>query len=46
MNVQIFMSTTMVQIRNVPAEFHRRLNARAAAERLTDYPCAPLMIRK
>ncbi len=26
------MSTTMVQIRNVPAEFHRRLKARAAME--------------
>jgi plasmid stability protein len=26
------MSKTMVQIRNVPAEFHRRLKARAALE--------------
>lgn len=26
------MSTTMVQIRNVPAELHRRLKARAAIE--------------
>ena len=26
------MSATMVQIRNVPAEFHRRLKARAAME--------------
>jgi len=26
------MSSTMVQIRNVPAEFHRRLKARAALE--------------
>jgi len=26
------MSTTMVQIRNVPLEFHRRLKARAAME--------------
>lgn len=26
------MSTTMVQIRNVPADFHRRLKARAAME--------------
>lgn len=26
------MSTTMVQIRNVPADFHRRLKARAAIE--------------
>ncbi|MDI3258491.1 MAG: hypothetical protein QJR02_02210 [Sinobacteraceae bacterium] len=26
------MSTTMVQIRNVPAELHRRLKARAATE--------------
>lgn len=26
------MSTTMVQIRNVPSEFHRRLKARAAVE--------------
>ncbi|MBX6420049.1 MAG: hypothetical protein IRZ06_03445 [Nevskia sp.] len=26
------MSTTMVQIRNVPAELHRRLKARAAME--------------
>jgi antitoxin FitA len=26
------MSSTMVQIRNVPAEFHRRLKARAAIE--------------
>jgi chaperonin cofactor prefoldin len=29
------MSTTMVQIRNVPAEFHRRLKARAAMEGLS-----------
>jgi antitoxin FitA len=30
---------TMVQIRNVPAEFHRRLKARAAAEgmSMSDY---------
>ena len=26
------MSMTMVQIRNVPSEFHRRLKARAAVE--------------
>jgi plasmid stability protein len=26
------MTTTMVQIRNVPVEFHRRLKARAAIE--------------
>ena len=26
------MSSTMVQIRNVPSEFHRRLKARAALE--------------
>jgi plasmid stability protein len=26
------MSKTMIQIRNVPVEFHRRLNARAAEE--------------
>jgi plasmid stability protein len=26
------MSSTMVQIRNVPPEFHRRLKARAAVE--------------
>ena len=33
------MSTTMVQIRNVPAEFHRRLKARAAMEgmSMSDY---------
>jgi antitoxin FitA len=33
------MSTTMVQIRNVPAEFHRRLKARAAVEgmSMSDY---------
>jgi plasmid stability protein len=33
------MSTTMVQIRNVPAEFHRRLKARAAIEgmSMSDY---------
>lgn len=29
------MSTTMVQVRNVPAELHRRLKARAAIEGLT-----------
>jgi len=29
------MSSTMVQIRNVPAEFHRRLKARAAVEGLS-----------
>lgn len=29
------MSTTMVQIRNMPAELHRRLKARAAMEGLT-----------
>lgn len=29
------MSTTMVQIRNVPVEFHRRLKARAAIEGMT-----------
>jgi antitoxin FitA len=31
--------TTMVQIRNVPAEFHRRLKARAAMEgmSMSDY---------
>jgi plasmid stability protein len=33
------MSTTMVQIRNVPSEFHRRLKARAALEgmSMSDY---------
>ena len=33
------MSTTMVQIRNVPVEFHRRLKARAAMEgmSMSDY---------
>jgi len=33
------MSTTMVQIRNVPASFHRRLKARAAIEgmSMSDY---------
>ena len=33
------MSTTMVQIRNVPGEFHRRLKARAAVEgmSMSDY---------
>lgn len=33
------MSTTMVQIRNVPADFHRRLKARAAIEgmSMSDY---------
>ena len=33
------MSTTMVQIRNVPTEFHRRLKARAAMEgmSMSDY---------
>lgn len=33
------MSTTMVQIRNVPSEFHRRLKARAAIEgmSMSDY---------
>lgn len=33
------MLTTMVQIRNVPAEFHRRLKARAAMEgmSMSDY---------
>jgi antitoxin FitA len=33
------MSRTMVQIRNVPAEFHRRLKARAAMEgmSMSDY---------
>ncbi len=33
------MSTTMVQIRNVPADFHRRLKARAAMEgmSMSDY---------
>lgn len=33
------MSSTMVQIRNVPAEFHRRLKARAAMEgmSMSDY---------
>lgn len=29
------MSTTMVQVRNVPADVHRRLKARAAIEGLT-----------
>ena len=29
------MSTTMVQIRNVPPELHRRLKARAAIEGMT-----------
>lgn len=27
--------STMVQVRNVPAEFHRRLKARAASEGMT-----------
>jgi plasmid stability protein len=33
------MSSTMVQIRNVPEEFHRRLKARAALEgmSMSDY---------
>jgi plasmid stability protein len=33
------MSSTMVQIRNVPGEFHRRLKARAAIEgmSMSDY---------
>lgn len=33
------MSKTMVQIRNVPGEFHRRLKARAAVEgmSMSDY---------
>ncbi len=33
------MSKTMVQIRNVPAEFHRRLKMRAASEgmSMSDY---------
>jgi plasmid stability protein len=33
------MPTTMVQIRNVPVEFHRRLKARAAIEgmSMSDY---------
>jgi len=33
------MSKTMVQIRNVPSEFHRRLKARAAIEgmSMSDY---------
>ena len=33
------MSKTMVQIRNVPGEFHRRLKARAATEgmSMSDY---------
>lgn len=33
------MSTTMVQIRNVPSDFHRRLKARAAIEgmSMSDY---------
>ena len=33
------MSTTMVQIRNVPTDFHRRLKARAAIEgmSMSDY---------
>ncbi len=33
------MSTTMVQIRNVPDDFHRRLKARAAIEgmSMSDY---------
>ena len=33
------MSSTMVQIRNVPEEFHRRLKARAATEgmSMSDY---------
>lgn len=29
------MATTMVQVRNVPVEMHRRLKARAATEGLT-----------
>jgi plasmid stability protein len=32
MNNTFDISRTMVQIRNVPAEFHRRLKARAAIE--------------
>ena len=33
------MSSTMVQVRNVPPEFHRRLKARAAMEgmSMSDY---------
>ena len=33
------MSTTMIQIRNVPTDFHRRLKARAAIEgmSMSDY---------
>lgn len=33
------MSSTMIQIRNVPADFHRRLKARAAIEgmSMSDY---------
>ena len=33
------MSATMIQIRNVPADFHRRLKARAAIEgmSMSDY---------
>ena len=39
MKVSLFMSSTMVQIRNVPPEFHRRLKARAALEgmSMSDY---------
>jgi len=29
------MSTTMVQVRNIPADLHRQLKARAAVEGLT-----------
>ena len=31
----MFMSSTMVQIRNVPTELHRKLKARAAIEGLS-----------
>jgi plasmid stability protein len=39
MNYPLFMSSVMVQIRNVPPEFHRRLKARAALEgmSMSDY---------
>jgi antitoxin FitA len=39
MILAFFMSRTMVQIRNVPVDFHRRLKARAATEgmSMSDY---------
>jgi plasmid stability protein len=39
MKIDEIMSKTMVQIRNVPSDFHRRLKARAAMEgmSMSDY---------